>query len=1526
MGFYGNITNVNNTTFVFDKIYPNRVTMDDNTYNDGIFIGRYVLVDYDEDDDISLYTRLYKRYSYDGDWTLDYFYFTYPENEIWNDEENRARFIDIPYYIYNEEIKEYQVNPERLKTEYIHHIFNGEIVYTLDESTGIRTFYKCTKAAENYGGAIEYAHFELMDEPADADIYYKNFQIDRKRYPMMGRGYDSTVWQKVYTNEQEKYVLVAELNSIVPTFGLTIDPPTLTPRQPHFDADSTNVYYRLHVQPSWGFRIAEEEEKHSDMRVSSYTPVWDSEMGNNKWQEERYDGAIFYNRQGLSSDARKVYPEEWQEDVIKVVPTGKSGQLYNTSHESGSFIQTEQPDILEMTFNLPSLGNAISDIWDIVYGTGDKDVEDDTLFHRNKLIDWDTTTGLRLVQELEDGSGFEYRVKEVNTLAGCINSVHDLMGMIITNNKKLSTETEEEYQERISLDNSVTNRIYFGAYGEDPTYKSFYIKHPTYKYIKATEPSIVPKPDLKDFNAKKYYIFDNNNYYLQLDGYDSGNHYYLLEDKITEVKLHYEDYEPGKFYYEDDGSYILSMEPHPDDNKTYYSIDPSFKEAVDSSQGQFFFPTDEEYYNKYFATSLEEIVVDGVTKSRGSGLFYSATDPENNNQIFKPFKVGETPYQTPLYWWINFILENSVDKDGNIVPVYDFEKDPDVRCIEYKMVQFEPNKYYYYNEETKDIIVLKSEKEIDISKPYQAFADPDKIKKIEYPFYRPNTYHYSEGNDYLLGKGDKIFAASTYYLIDKEIPKVTDEFYEPNKYHYSLNGRWILDDSENFTEGREYHKIYYLYVMEDTTKVLQKGAKWNENINSSDAPEGVTLGIREEIYEWKELPRFGKTLNTIHGLILEINKFLEFNNKLTRDTTTVQGCINTINDIIRNFGDLYAEQILIVDEYGRISSSPFTLEQEVKANKYSYNYDTETLKVEEAKVKFDMAGEETGWIHLDVNPSAETPMITLNHKFNSLDEEVYIETNLNDNGKDTIGISTPVVDNMGHVSGMGFEQITLPYGYKTIYANNTESVEKPATSIAIEGQSADNTQDKFTFNASNDWIKLDNNTKNTLQLGHKLSSAANSANTQFGLSMDLTVENLDENNIFNIPNFKFDEAGHIIEAETKSVTLPEAFSSVIVKSKFEDAAITTIQANSLQDDLAISAGNKWIEIPVDNEKDSIQIQHYSLPFSESVNTIDLNNEKEFKVQEISWDDAGHLISSQKTTFTLPYNFKTISVNNSGNTATTLNGSVISGELEAKTPIDNFTLDTGNKWIQFNSDTNAKTITISHGPAGEASVLQSENIIDNSPSFGGIIKVPYIDYDEAGHIKSSGIRTITLPSGELEKDEDGNVLIGLEFESSTGKISEIKENIGNLVLTGYTDNLDNSQINDSDTVVNAFSKLQNQIENLQIDIGGKSVAEQISQAIEAANLSQYALDSELAILTGRIGSVETKVTDEKIAQWDNAESNVQSNWDETDTTSDAYILNKPDIANLIERIAALEEKVQVLEGYHTTTDVPEEPVV
>jgi hypothetical protein len=49
--------------------------------------------------------------------------------------------------------------------------------------------------------------------------------------------------------------MVAELNTVVPTFDVTADAPSVVPIMPHFDTDSTNVYYKLHWQPQWGFRI-----------------------------------------------------------------------------------------------------------------------------------------------------------------------------------------------------------------------------------------------------------------------------------------------------------------------------------------------------------------------------------------------------------------------------------------------------------------------------------------------------------------------------------------------------------------------------------------------------------------------------------------------------------------------------------------------------------------------------------------------------------------------------------------------------------------------------------------------------------------------------------------------------------------------------------------------------------------------------------------------------------------------------------------------------------------------------------------------------------------------------------------------------------------------------------------------------------------------------------------------------------------------------------------------------------------------
>jgi hypothetical protein len=46
MGFYGNMTNSVKTNMTFDKKYSSRKSMDNSVNNDGIYAGRYVLVEY----------------------------------------------------------------------------------------------------------------------------------------------------------------------------------------------------------------------------------------------------------------------------------------------------------------------------------------------------------------------------------------------------------------------------------------------------------------------------------------------------------------------------------------------------------------------------------------------------------------------------------------------------------------------------------------------------------------------------------------------------------------------------------------------------------------------------------------------------------------------------------------------------------------------------------------------------------------------------------------------------------------------------------------------------------------------------------------------------------------------------------------------------------------------------------------------------------------------------------------------------------------------------------------------------------------------------------------------------------------------------------------------------------------------------------------------------------------------------------------------------------------------------------------
>lgn len=336
MGFYGNISNVNKTNMTFDKVYSNRKVMDESCALDGVYTGRYVLVEYEQYYPLDTFTKIYKLSgSAEGEFSTTYTQY----NQLTIEENVVYRCVILTNWL-NE-----TVNEDDLLLQYYSNIF--------------------------YRGTLEDGKLYLKNITSETSErnYTTNFNIDRDEYDT-SRGYDSTVWMKQYdTNGIPKYVNIAELNSVVPTFDVSVDAPTMIPNSPHFDEDSTNIYYNLHVQPQWGFRIKEQSYTKSDALTTHY---YLDDNGNKKSKTVNAD--IYFNAAGFDpSTPKKVNGDNY----IRITDEGQSGQKYNT-HIKGQ-APTKQNDTQELSIQLPAIGDMMSDAWDIIHGSKRDDSSVDSL-------------------------------------------------------------------------------------------------------------------------------------------------------------------------------------------------------------------------------------------------------------------------------------------------------------------------------------------------------------------------------------------------------------------------------------------------------------------------------------------------------------------------------------------------------------------------------------------------------------------------------------------------------------------------------------------------------------------------------------------------------------------------------------------------------------------------------------------------------------------------------------------------------------------------------------------------------------------------------------------------------------------------------------------------------------------------------------------------------------------------------------------------------------------------------------------
>lgn len=336
MGFYGNITNTSKTTFTFDKIYSNRLQMDNSCTSDGIFLGRYVLVEY-------------------GLPATQYLV-GYLDNKIMYDD------------------------PSDRSDSHIILCENGKLVKVKRSNQWYLYVGNVTAS-----GTKEWKYLtRITNDRVDDEQYNLNYQID---YPVYGRGYDSTVWIKQYINNQETYVQIAELNTVVPNFSIY----PLLPQDPYVAVDDASIVY----QPGKYYYYDETDSHYkldnSDTKTEGRIYYLESELGPaittdqsstnllyklrvpTNFQLDLDDNNIYYNKEGFNK-VKHSYDNTTENTINYKLSQSGYRFYYNVEQDNvvGEPIE-DGYDRKSLVVKLPALGNAVCDTYDLLYGQNRND-------------------------------------------------------------------------------------------------------------------------------------------------------------------------------------------------------------------------------------------------------------------------------------------------------------------------------------------------------------------------------------------------------------------------------------------------------------------------------------------------------------------------------------------------------------------------------------------------------------------------------------------------------------------------------------------------------------------------------------------------------------------------------------------------------------------------------------------------------------------------------------------------------------------------------------------------------------------------------------------------------------------------------------------------------------------------------------------------------------------------------------------------------------------------------------------------
>lgn len=1366
MGFYGNITNTSKTQFTFDKRYPNRVAMDDRASSDGVYIGRYVLVEYDEDPSGELnIINVYR--------TEDKHFYT-----------TRAATSATELKVGEGGISEGTIVcvPGQHGGQPSFNISQPDMV--------VNEYWVCTGVKDE---KTNIAVFSLLAQSDTSNTsYHVNYMIDVQKYGQ-GRGYDSTVWQKVYVNSTETYVMVAELNTVVPTFDLQTDAPTQTPIIPHFDTDSNNVYYKLHWQPQWGMRIKSADNKlytnqlnESGVSAGSLVPatstdvdkksypsdesvLWSRSLYNNsngvttteyynypdKQGESTlatgvwYDSskadkddlnktpiAVYYNKAGFDESAIS-YSEDsdyegWDHkkvsDEIKILPSGQSGMLY--PNHDGTLEKSVQPDVQELSIMLPSIGDTIAKVWDLVYGDRkanedyNEQLNSETGNLRNTSIEWQSAEGViqkeghRLVKRGENGR-YTCNQDQVNTLAGAINSVHDLMGMIISGGKDSSGgetivwETDEKALQT-QIDGLNKDYIYY----KDGKY---YRKHKTYDFTEVdSTKSVATEVTLADWDSKtdKLYFKDSDKtehpgYILDKKYYPQMTYVKNLTTKNNLVELGGE-YKPNYYYQLESAKNTdftktffklrLCSDSEYDDNKKYYIIKST---TMLSYRPVYFY-----FANKYYYLNNQKKYVKDTNTVVTANRRYYLDEKGKTEVTFYTYKARKFYSQ---------VEENKyIIRDESIASA-------DTQYYA-RYVPYYPGKYYYATYSGTKLTLA----EFKTGKYFKATAYSsdtgevvDGVALTSSDTYNANTTYYKR--DFVKDSGITHQASRHYYTVQTQVGKddgslgyyvekvnyekvaLKESEYKPNAYYLKTGENTYVLDTDGYNSGEQYYvkKITYEQITQNDVIDIDSA----EEVFIMDFPGYTTSSNLSTGYFYKETDP-----NQING---NNTMWVELNGS--------------------NVGSLDSNTI-----YYKLETE--TLKSIYAKNTYYYKYEVEGKEEgEDRNGSYLIASGSFNKNYTYYKNLSGTKVTTKfyypNKYYYKTDSNEYVLATNEKYGLDNNG------NKLNPVKYYLYEPLYVVSDENNIY--NVGAKWNSAVTTIPDGVVLGTRTERWELQELKEFAYQLNTIHGLMLKLHEM------------LEMDdsLTRDNSSLMGALNALNDRMASFGNFTPKQPLVVDNYGRLNSATVNSA-QAFSTTNWQTSIGKGNSKNSSANRFIKWSINGDVDnpSLTLAHNITTVADTTTTSNKNEDttsetvgnndglgNTLKLLTPIIDNMGHVVGKNTETVTLPYGFKYVEVSNKTGTTTNLD---ISSMGDAKTAAADSTYATlyitgGNKWTRVLKDPKYnKVIDIGHY-VGNIDTTDEKDIIDLNNSLG-TLSLPSIQYDEAGHITASKNQEYSLP--------------------------------------------------------------------------------------------------------------------------------------------------------------------------------------